>query len=175
MRNSRICGAGGVIDAQKNYRIVIPYRDSFCKLLRFSIARDGSVNLSSYLKDATEMPAQSFTAKPGREIETECEIATLTFSHPKEMGLVNETDIEGSDMVAQVNIRDTHPLFASITLAKWTEAQNFVPKGQILWMQMLKCNAPDLGEMVLGVYLFETNPGPWPTECGTLIKTLPET
>ncbi|NQV68843.1 MAG: hypothetical protein HQ498_02335 [Pseudohongiella sp.] len=221
MRNPRICGAGGVINIQQNYRIVIPYRDSFCKLLRFSVARDGSVNFSPYLKGATEMLDQSIKAdtkgslsvkygtgeltsienmsdknilkinyhasgfvhygdkrtkaKPIREIEAECEIAMLTFLHPKEMGLVNKTDIGPGDMVAQVNIRDSHPLFASITLAKWTEAQTFTPKGQCLWMQMLKYDIPDLAEMVLGVYLFETNSGPWPTECGTLIKALPGT
>jgi hypothetical protein len=50
-----ICGAGGVIDIQKDYRLVIRYKNSFCKLLRFAVARDGSINFSAYLKGATEM------------------------------------------------------------------------------------------------------------------------
>ena len=149
MRNPKICGAGGVINIQQDYRIVIPYRDSFCKLLRFSVARDGSVNFSPYLKGATAMLDQSLKAdtkgslsvkygtgkltsiedmpdknilkinyhasgfvhygdkrakaKPIREIEAECEIAMLTFPHPKEMELVNKMDIGRSDMVAQVS------------------------------------------------------------------------
>lgn len=221
MHSPKVCDAGRKISIQKDYRIVIPYSDYFCKLLRFSVARDGSVNFSPYLRGATEMLDQSIMrdtdgtlsvkygtgrltsveempdknilkinyhasgfihyagkrakAKPIREIESEFEIAMLVFMHPKEMGLVEKKDIGRNDMMAQVDIRDTHPLFASITLSKSMQAQSYVPKGEIMWTQILKYNIQSLGEMNLRVYLFETNPGPWPIECGSLIRALPDT
>lgn len=214
-----ICGAGGCMDIQKDYRLVIRYQDLFCKLLRFAVARDGSINFSAYLKGATEMLDQVIKAddtgslfvpydrgrltpvaempnknilkvnyhasgfvhygiarakaKPLREIESEHELAILTFMHPNEMGLVTANKIEPNDMVTAFEIRESHPIFGSITLAKSSVPQTKVPKGNVLWTQWLKFCSPELGKMDLRLYLFESSSGPWPPECGCLINGEP--
>lgn len=214
-----ICGAGGRIDIQKDYRIVIRYKDSFCKLIRFAIARDGSINFSAYLKGATEMLDQVIQAdnsgklsvaydsgrltrkeeikdknilkvnyhasgfvhygnarakaKPIREIESEHELALLTFMHPTEMGLIAQNKIKPNDMVTSFEIRESHPIFANITLAKSSAPQSFQPKGHVMWTQKLQFCSPEIGEMDLHIYLFESGSGPWPSECGCLINGVP--
>lgn len=219
MLQRKICGAGGHIEIQKDYRLVVRYQNSFCKLLRFAVAKDGSINFSAYLKGATEMLDQVIQAdsnghvfvpydsgrlthkeeindknilkvnyhasgfvhygnarakaKPIREIDSEHELALLTFMHPKEMGLVATNKIEPNDMIAEFDIHENYPIFGNITLARSSSPQSFQPNGRILWTQWLQFSSLEIGEMDLRFYLFDGCCGPWPPECGCLIKGVP--
>lgn len=53
-----VCGAGGKIKINTRYRLIVRFAGQLCPIVRFAVSRDGSVNFSPYLTEASKVATE---------------------------------------------------------------------------------------------------------------------
>lgn len=220
MADYEVCGAGGQVKVNVSYRLLVWYEGKLCPIVRFAVARDGSINFSPNLPTTHEVatqvlnsgpdgslhvkygtgtptakedlpgknalkinyhasghihygPSKAF-AKPLRELDCAVDLARMLIMHPTRMGLIEQAEVRKTDMVTDFRADPDYPVQVIASVSPTSLNVPLRSGGRQFWTQMLLVSdlrgVPDLR---LIFYIFDGPKGPWPPECGVLMRADP--
>lgn len=104
-----VFGAGGEIKPYTDHRLLVWYGEKLCPIIRFAVAKDGSVNFSPYLKGASEIAVQELTSSHTGVLNVEYGRGETTLKEDVKGGNLLKVNYHASGFIHYGNTRRYGP------------------------------------------------------------------
>lgn len=107
--------AGGEIQPYTDHRLLVWYGEALCPIVRFAIAKDGSINFSPYLKGASEIAIQQLTSSDTGQLNVEYGKGDVTPKEELKDGNPLKVNYHASGFIHYGNDRSYGPPLRGLT------------------------------------------------------------